>query len=255
MRKNWRIPSIQSLFASSSISPYFNCMNNSANPHILVVDDDPDILELLRYNLTKEGYRVDCATDGDAALRAFPEVNPDLILLDLMMPRKSGLDVARQLQSDPKTSSVPIIMLTAKGEESDIVIGLELGASDYIVKPFSMRVLLARIRSALRRSNPIEIKSQSSTATGLEILSERFEARINGVDVGLTATEFRLLQLLNTHPGRVFTRNQLVNSVRGESYAVTDRSVDVHITSLRKKLGNFSSIIETVRGVGYRRKD
>jgi two-component system phosphate regulon response regulator PhoB len=146
-------------------------------------------------------------------------------------------------------------MLTAKGEESDIVIGLELGAVDYVVKPFSMRVLASRIRAVLRRNQLAPSETGSKQIEGLEIVPDRFEAKISGYNIGLTATEFRILQLLSGHPGRVFTREQIVNSVRGEDYPVTDRSVDVHMTSLRKKLGEYGSHIETVRGVGYRMKD
>ncbi len=230
-------------------------MDQPAPIHILSVDDDPDILELVRYNLSREGYRITTASDGAEALTRISEDPPDLILLDLMMPNLGGLDATRRMQSDPRTKSIPIIMLTAKGEESDIVIGLELGAVDYVVKPFSMRVLFARIRSVLRRSLPAGSEPAHRLVAGLEIFAERFEAKVNGVNAGLTATEFRILQLFSGHPGRVFTREQIVNSVRGEDYPVTDRSVDVHITSLRKKLGILGSVVETIRGVGYRIKD
>jgi len=223
-------------------------------PNIFVVDDDPDILDLLRYNLTREDFRVSTANDGQEALDRVVEVNPDLILLDLMMPKVGGLDVTRKLQSNPRTKSIPIIMVTAKGEDSDIVVGLELGATDYIVKPFSMRVLIARIRKTLRRPLTDEPTPTRKSIQGLEIIPDRFEALVNGVEVGLTITEFRIMDLLSGHPGRVFTRGGIVNAVRGENYSVTDRSVDVHITSLRKKLGQVGAAIETVRGVGYRVK-
>ena len=229
-------------------------MDINYKPNIFVVDDDPDILDLLRYNLTREDFRVSTANDGQEALDRVVEVNPDLILLDLMMPKVGGLDVTRKLQSNPRTKSIPIIMVTAKGEDSDIVVGLELGATDYIVKPFSMRVLIARIRKTLRRPLTDEPTPTRKSIQGLEIIPDRFEALVNGVEVGLTITEFRIMDLLSGHPGRVFTRGGIVNAVRGENYSVTDRSVDVHITSLRKKLGQVGAAIETVRGVGYRVK-
>jgi len=229
-------------------------MDINYKPNIFAVDDDPDILDLLRYNLTREDFRVSTAIDGQEALDRVAEVNPDIILLDLMIPKVGGLDVTRKLQANPRTKSIPIIMVTAKGEDSDVVVGLELGASDYLIKPFSIRVLIARIRKTLRRLLTDESLPTRRSIRGLEILPDRFEATVNGVEVGLTITEFRIMDLLSGHPGRVFTRGGIVNAVRGENYSVTDRSVDVHITSLRKKLGEVGSAIETVRGVGYRVK-
>jgi two-component system phosphate regulon response regulator PhoB len=227
-----------------------------SSQQILAVDDDLDILTLLKYNLTREGYEVVSASDGSKAVELVHASRPDLILLDLMMPRLSGLDVTKTLRADPMTSKIPIIMLTAKGEESDIVIGLELGADDYIVKPFSIRVLLARVKAVLRRSESIDAHStsQSLNIEGISIVPDRFEVHVDGVAINLTATEFRLLHLLSIRRGRVITRMQIVDETRGEDYAVTDRSVDVHVTSLRKKLGEHGSLIETVRGVGYRMK-
>ncbi len=223
---------------------------------ILAVDDDPDILTLLKYNLTREGYEVLGAPDGQKAIEQVHGFRPDIVLLDLMMPHLSGLEVTKFLRADVASSAIPIIMLTAKGEESDIVIGLELGADDYIVKPFSVRILLARIKAVLRRSEAPEsaASAQSLTIDGITIIPDRFEVQLDGVTIKLTATEFRLLHLLATRRGRVITRTQIVDETRGEDYAVTDRSVDVHITSLRKKLGTHGNIIETVRGVGYRMK-
>lgn len=231
-------------------------MNNPSQKCVLVADDDPDILALLKYNLIREGYEVAGATDGRMVLESVSVFHPDLILLDLMMPILNGLDVTKTLRSNPPTSKIPIIMLTAKGEESDIVIGLELGADDYIVKPFSIRVLLARVKALLRRNDAVESSQNLSLLTIEEITidPEKFAVYIQNAAISLTATEFRLLHLLALRRGRVITRSQIVDETRGEDCAVTDRSVDVHVTSLRKKLGEHGHLIETVRGVGYRMK-
>ena len=226
------------------------------NEKILIVDDEEDILELLKYNLSREGYKVSCAASGEETLMAVRSGIPDLIVLDLMLPGIDGLDVARQLKNDPKTRDVPIVMLTAKGEEADIVTGLELGADDYITKPFSPRVLLARVRAVLRRrvresaddTSVLQIRK-------LEIHPGRREVLVNGEPVQLTFTEFGILNFLARRPGWAFTRSQIVDAVRGDDYFVTDRSVDVQIVGLRKKLGPAGSNIETVRGVGYRFRD
>ncbi|UCH06446.1 MAG: response regulator transcription factor [Deltaproteobacteria bacterium] len=227
-----------------------------AKEKILVIDDEEDILELLKYNLSREGYKVSCAASGEETLRAVRSGIPDLIVLDLMLPGIDGLDVARQLKNDAKTKDVPIVILTAKGEEADIVTGLELGADDYVTKPFSPRVLLARVRAVLRR------KARGSTddtsvfqIRKLEIHPGRREVLVNGEPVQLTFTEFGILNFLARRPGWVFTRSQIVDAVRGDDYFVTDRSVDVQIVGLRKKLGPAGTDIETVRGVGYRFRD
>ncbi|NIQ97394.1 MAG: response regulator transcription factor [Desulfuromonadales bacterium] len=225
-----------------------------AKKRILVVEDEEDILALVHYNLVKAGYQVECVTSGEEAYQRAQQNLPDLILLDLMLPGIDGLEVCRRLQKDGDTESVPIIMLTAKGEESDIVAGLELGADDYITKPFSTQVLLARVKAVLRRGverdeaeeeAPIEIH-------GLYIHPGRNKVVAAGEEVELTFTEFRLLCLLARRPGWVFTRTQIVDAIHGEGYAVTDRAVDVQVVGLRKKLGDCGSYIETVRGVGYR---
>lgn len=223
---------------------------------ILVVDDEEDILELVRYNLAKEGYQVKCVTSGEDALKAASEETPDVVLLDLMLPGVHGLDVCRNLKSNESTMNIPIVMLTAKGEDADIVAGLELGADDYVTKPFSPRVLLARIRVVLRR----KLETQPSEVSILKIHDfvinpGRHEALVKGRPVVLTATEFGILHFLARRPGWVFSRDQIISSVKGQDYAVTDRSVDVQIVGLRKKLGQAGSFIETVRGVGYRFKD
>lgn len=224
--------------------------------HILAIEDETDIQELLRYNLTREGYRVTLAASGEEGLRLARSEMPDLILLDLMLPGMDGLEVCRRLLATEATRSIPIIMLTAKGEEADIVTGLELGAADYITKPFSPKVLIARIRAVLRRQPEAEAPTEEIIKIhDLVIHAGRHEVLVQGQPVDLTITEFRLLQLLARRPGWVFTRSQIVNRVHGEDYPVTERSVDVQIVGLRKKLGPAGRYIETVRGVGYRFKD
>ncbi len=224
-----------------------------AKEKILVIDDETDILELIKYNLTKEGYVIECVTSGEEALvRANAEL-PDLIVLDLMLPGVDGLDVCKSLKSNDRTAHIPIIMLTAKSEDTDIVLGLELGADDYITKPFSPRVLTARIRTVLRRQKK---KTAEDTAVinvhDLVINSAHHKVFVKGKLIELTATEFEILHMLARRPGWVFTRNQIINTVKGDGYAITDRAVDVQIVGLRKKLGNEDTYIETVRGVGYR---
>ena len=221
--------------------------------HILAVDDEEDILELVRFNLEREGYMVLCTTAGNDAIGIINKANPDLIVLDLMLPDIDGLEITKILKSDPKTKAIPIIMLTAKGEEADIVTGLELGADDYITKPFSPRILIARVRAVLRRQKE-ETPDEASTIKiyNLSIHPGRREVLVDGKPVQLTFTEFSILYYLAKRPGWVFTRFQIVDAIRGEDYPVTDRSVDVQIVGLRKKLGKAGKHIETVRGVGYR---
>ena len=227
-----------------------------AEAHILIVEDEEDILQLIEYNLLKEGFTAVCARTGEEALRLARDEQPDLVLLDLMLPGIDGLEVCRTLRRQPPTATTPIVMLTAKGEEADIVAGLELGADDYITKPFTPKVLVARLRTVLRRraAAPVE-KDSILRIHGIEIHPGRHEVLVGGKRVELTFTEFRLLQLLAGRPGWVFTRYQIVNAVRGEDYVVTDRAVDVQIVGLRKKLGEAGRYIETVRGVGYRFRD
>jgi two-component system alkaline phosphatase synthesis response regulator PhoP len=224
------------------------------NKTVLVVDDEEDILELVEYNLDKEGYRVITAATGEEALQVSRDDLPDIILLDLMLPGIDGLEVCRILKADVTTLKIPIIMLTAKGTEADVIVGLEMGADDYITKPFSPRILTARVKAVLRRKRPPGADDEESPLqiTGLTIYPDRHEVLVEGRAVELTATEFRILNHMARRPGRVFTRNQIVDAARGKDYPVTDRSVDVHIVSLRKKLGEFGKCVETVRGVGYR---
>jgi len=222
--------------------------------HILVVEDEEDILELIRYNLAKEGYNVTTTTTGEEAIKLAESATPDLILLDLMLPGADGFEICRRLGNNPETQQIPIVMLTAKGEEADIVTGLELGADDYITKPFSPKVLIARIRAILRRIRMEPIEEEAPlTIHDLVIHPGRHEVLVNKKRADLTSTEFRLLYFLASRPGWVFTRYQIVDALHGEDYPVTDRSVDVQIVGLRKKLGDKAAkYIETVRGVGYR---
>ena len=227
-----------------------------AKERILVVDDEEDILELVRFNLAREGYPIICATSGEETLKIARKEHPDLIVLDLMLPGIDGLDVAKALKNDIKTRDIPIIMLTAKGEEADIVTGLELGADDYVTKPFSPRILVARVRAVLRRGASEGVGDESVLKVhNLLIHPGRREVLVNGEQAHLTFTEFGILNFLARRPGWVFTRSQIVDAVRGDDYPVTDRSVDVQIVGLRKKLGPSGKYIETVRGVGYRFKE
>jgi len=219
----------------------------------LAVDDEEDILELMRYNLTREGFLVSTAANGEDALKAVSQKNPDLILLDLMLPGMDGLEICRLLKKDRKTAEIPIVMLTAKGEESDIIAGLELGADDYVTKPFSMKVLIARVRAVLRRRSAAPAdKDAVLQIRDIVINPGRHEVLVKGKPVEMTFSELRILHLLAGRPGWVMTREQIVDAVRGEDYAVTDRAVDVQIVGIRKKLGPKADYIETVRGVGYR---
>ncbi len=223
---------------------------------ILVVDDEEDILELIAYNLKKEGYQVITVLTGELALKETRNRLPDLILLDLMLPGLDGLEVCRQLKNSQTTRTIPIIMVTAKGEETDVVTGLELGADDYIAKPFSPKVLIARVRAVLRRRGRSSPETEDVIAIHeLVIHPGRHEVTVSGDKIDLTFTEFRILHFLASRAGWVFTRYQIVDAVKGVNYAVTERAVDVQIVSLRRKLGAFGEYIETVRGVGYRFKD
>jgi len=227
-----------------------------AKEKILVVDDEEDILELVRHHLKREGYEVQCAATGEKALQLARRESFDLIILDLMLPGMDGREVTRMLRTDPRTRHMPILMLTAKGEESDVVTGLELGADDYLTKPFSPRILVARSRAVLRRAimEPAD-ENAIIEVQGITIHPGRRSVTIQGAPVNLTYTEFQVLCVLARRPGWVFTRSQIVDLVRGDDYPVTDRSVDVQIVGLRKKLGKLGALIETVRGVGYRFAD
>ena len=231
-------------------------MLTMAGERILVVDDEEDLLELVNYNLSKEGYRVACVSTGEAAINEARSTLPDLVVLDLLLPRVDGLDVCKTLKSDPRTQHIPVIMLTAKSEEADVVTGLELGADDYLTKPFSPRVLLARLKAVLRRrGRDTEEDPTTIRIHNLVINPGRHEVLLSGKALDLTYTEFRLLHFLARKPGWAFSRAQIVDAVKGEDYPVTERSVDVQVVGLRKKLGEIGPYIETVRGVGYRFKE
>lgn len=223
---------------------------------ILVVEDDEDILELISYNLLKKGYQISSTTLGEEALSLANNDLPQLILLDIMLMDMNGLDICRQLKGGDKTKEILIIFISAKGEEEDICKGLELGADDYIVKPFSVKILLARVESVLRRRNKIVSGISDTLMIGqLEIYPEKYEAHLRGKKLDLTLTEFKILHLLARKPSCVFTRYQIVDAVHGSNHVVTDRSVDFQIVGLRKKLENTAECIETIRGVGYRFKE
>lgn len=220
---------------------------------IVVIDDEEDIRELIRYNLSKDGFEVACAVSGEEGVALVQREKPDLVILDLMLPGIDGLEVCRRLKADPVLNTIPIVMVSARGEEPDVVSGLELGADDYVSKPFSPRVLLARVRSVLRRGRiPLPDTAAVLSEGGLSIDPPRREVHVDDALVELTNTEFKLLHFLMRQPGMVFTRDQIVEGVHGDDYPVTDRSVDVQVVGLRKKLGAYESYIETVRGVGYR---
>ncbi|MCD6376740.1 MAG: response regulator transcription factor [Caldisericaceae bacterium] len=224
-----------------------------AKAKIFIVDDEEDILDLVDYVLSKEGYTVERFHTGEEILRKVKSDLPDLILLDLMLPGVDGLDVCKLLKRTSNTANIPIIMLTAKGEEADIVTGLELGADDYIPKPFSTKILLARVKSVLRRRTRKEMDQMEVIKVhDLVIHPGRREVLVKNKPVFLTYTEFSLLYFLAQRPGWVFTRYQIVDALRGEDYPVTERSVDVQVVGIRKKLGEAGKYIETVRGVGYR---
>jgi two-component system, OmpR family, alkaline phosphatase synthesis response regulator PhoP len=229
---------------------------------VLVVDDEKDITELISYNLTRHGYEVLNAFDGNEALDIAQRETPDLVLLDLMLPGLEGTEVARRLKADGRTSGIPIIMLTAKGEETDVVVGLTLGADDYITKPFSPKILLARVNTVLRRNEPPAPGANGDagsdaklTAGPLTIDSAKHEVRVSDEPVKLTLTEFKLLSALVGARGRVLTRDQLMDKAMGTDVFVTDRAIDVHVTAIRKKLGPAHWLVHTVRGVGYRLRE
>lgn len=224
---------------------------------VVVIEDEPDIREVIEHNLSREGYNVRSTRDGEDGLGLVKKEAPDLVLLDLMLPGLDGIEVCRRLKADPLTRGIPVVMVTAKGEESDVVLGLGMGADDYVSKPFSPKELIARVKAVLRRG---PLKEDSATRgrierDGVSIDASRHDVRVDGASTAFTATEFRLLHFLASHPGRVFTRDHLLNRVIGEDAIVTDRNIDVHVRAIRKKLGSYRDLIETIRGVGYRFRD
>ncbi len=228
-----------------------------AKIQILIVEDEEDIRELVRYNLERENFGVGEAASGEAGLKAVAQKKPDLILLDLMLPGKDGLQICRELKKNDTTCDIPVVMMTARGEESDVITGLELGAEDYIVKPFSPKVLVARVKAVLRRKAAVPVPDTEDVLRICELVIHpgRHSVTVGGKPVDLTATEFGLLHFLARRPGWVFTRYQIVDAVHGEDYPVTERSVDVQVVGLRKKLKKAGDCIETVRGIGYRFRD
>lgn len=223
-----------------------------ANESILVVDDEEDIANLLVYNLSKNGYRARAVYSGEEALAAIESELPNLIVLDLMLPGIDGLEVCRLLKQNGRTAKIPIIMATAKSEELDEILGLELGAADYISKPFSVRVLLARIKVCLRRTASEEQSIEEEEQVGLYVDENCCDVMIDGKRSNLTITEYRIFSFLYKHQGRVYTREQIISSLHEDEYVITVRAVDVQIAGLRKKLGEYGKYIETIRGVGYR---
>jgi DNA-binding response OmpR family regulator len=223
---------------------------------VLVIDDEKDLLELVRYNLEKEHLDVITANDGQSGLEIGLKHKPDLVLLDLMMPGMNGMEVCKQLRADARTSRVPIIMLTAKAAETDKIVGLEMGADDYITKPFSVRELIARVRALLRRSGPAAEAQEVIRRGDLQIDTAKHEVTYGGQRVQLTATEFRILEFLASRPGRVLSRDDIIDGALGRDASVFNRTIDVHVTALRKKLGPVGGTkIETVRGFGYKWAD
>jgi len=226
---------------------------------ILVIEDDPDIRELLAYTLGKEGYEVLQAPSGEAGFKGIAEKKPDLVVLDVMLPGMDGLELLRQIKGETSLRGISVIMVSARGEETDVVAALELGADDYVTKPFSPRVLVARVRTALRRTVSTEttgIGQPAAIAIGeFKLDSSRHEVHVGEDLIDLSATEFAIIERLARSPGRVFTRSQIIDSVKGRDYPVTDRSVDVQVLSIRRKLGEHAEMLETVRGVGYRFRD
>jgi DNA-binding response OmpR family regulator len=226
---------------------------------ILVVDDEKDIVEMVTYNLIRNGYAVLSAYSGHEALEVAARETPDLIVLDLMLPGLDGTEVARRLKADARTAGIPIVMLTAKGEETDVVVGLTLGADDYVTKPFSVKILLARLSTVLRRGDATAAGGAGDAAVlkagPLSIDASKHEVAVNGEPVRLTLTEFKLLAALVAARGRVLTRDQLMDKAMGTDVFVTDRAIDVHITAIRRKLGAANWLVHTVRGVGYRLRE
>ena len=221
--------------------------------HILIIEDEEDIAELLEYNLQRDGFKTVVANNGETGLKLARQDYPDCILLDLMLPGIDGLDVCRSIKSDKDIKDVSIVMLTALGQEEDIIKGLESGADDYITKPFNFKVLKARIKSVLRRGTRLDDENQNDiNILGVKIISRNREVFIKNTLIELTFTEYQILYLLASHPGWVFTRYQIIDKIRGDNYPVTDRSIDFQIVGLRKKMGGLGSLVQTIRGVGYR---
>jgi two-component system phosphate regulon response regulator PhoB len=221
--------------------------------HIIVVEDETDLAELIALHLRREGYRVGVHGDGTEGMRAIERDPPDLVVLDLMLPGMDGFEICRQMRRDERTAAVPILVVTARGEDADVVTGLELGADDYVVKPFSPRVLVARVRALMRRGSEGERTGEVLRVGPVEVDAGRHELRVEGKVLDVTRTEFRILRFLASRPGRVRTRGEILDALGDAN--VLERTVDVHVAALRRKLGEAGSLLETVRGVGYRVQD
>lgn len=224
----------------------------STRRHILVVDDEKDLCDLISYNLRRAGYEVATAHTGRAALDYVAEKSPDLVVLDVMLPELSGTEVASRIRSNPATASLPIVMVTAKGEEVDQLVGLTVGADDYIAKPFSTKILVARIEAVLRRSGSPSQAGKTLSMGPIAVHTDTHEVLVDGEPVKLTLTEFRLLTALINAGGKVLSRSVLMARAMGPGITVTERTIDVHITSVRRKLGAHAGIVKTIRGVGYK---
>lgn len=223
-----------------------------ARARVLIVEDEADIAGLIQFHIGREGYQTQVASSGRLALEAVEQNKPDLIILDIMLPDLDGLEVCRKIKREPETAAIPVLMVSARGEESDIVVGLELGAEDYVTKPFSPRVLMARVKAVMRRHASPEGKEISLAGGDILIDPARHVVTVAGEAVELTLTQYRLLHFLSLRPGFVRTRDQIVSAVRGEGTVLSSRAIDVHVAALRQKLGDKGDVIETVRGVGYR---
>lgn len=223
---------------------------------VLIVEDEIDIAELIEFHLSREGYKTQVVGSGGKALERVDSERPDLVVLDIMLPDLDGLEVCRRIKSDQTTRDIPVLMVSARGEESDIVVGLELGAEDYVTKPFSPRVLMARVKAVLRRHAPAEATGKILLCGGsLSIDPAKHTVEVDGKPIDLTLTQYRLLQFLAVRPGFVRTRDQIVSAIRGEGTVLSSRAIDVHVAALRQRLGEAGNLIETVRGVGYRVAD
>lgn len=228
-----------------------------ANDTILLIDDEEDILTLLNFHLEREGYKTSNLSSGERVVETVKKERPSLIVLDLMLPGKNGMDICRELSQDAETSEIPILMISAKNEDSDIILGLEMGADDYITKPFSPKIFLARVRAILRRIDKKTQKEKSDLIQIHDILidKKKYAVSRSGQPIEMSRTEFDILCFLAENPGWVFSRNQIISAVKGDDYPVTERAVDVQILSIRKKLQESGEIIETIRGIGYRMKE
>ncbi len=226
-----------------------------AKQNILIIEDEINISEMINVSLLREGYQVICVSSGNQALTEIKNKLPNLILLDLMLPDMDGLDICRILKNNPQTQSIPIIIITAKDDESDIIAGLTLGADDYITKPFSLKILTARVKAVLRRKRDLSETKEIIKYRELEIDPEKFLVTAKGKSISLTNTEFQTLYLLASNPGKVFTRDQIIDAIKGDSYDCIDRSIDILIVRIRKKIKPYNKYLETLWGIGYRFKD